>query len=208
MAAKTLGPLSSCKTVLLGESAVGKSSIVLKFVQHAFHDFQEPTIGAAFMTKTLNVGSAPVKFEIWDTAGQERYHSLTPMYYRGAKAAIVVYDVTNRKTFVRAQLWVKELQRYARNDVIIILTGNKSDLSNNRIVDYEEAENYAKAKELLFIETSAKTGKNVNKLFFTIGESLLANGTNEVVSSLSIQLCNSQMSFSKKAKLILCCTGQ
>ena len=82
--------------VLLGESAVGKSSLVLRFVKGQFHEYQESTIGAAFLTQTICLDEATVKFEIWDTAGQERYHSLAPMYYRGAQAAIVVYDITNQ----------------------------------------------------------------------------------------------------------------
>lgn len=83
------------KLVLLGESAVGKSSLVLRFVKGQFHEYQESTIGAAFLTQTVCLDDTTVKFEIWDTAGQERYHSLAPMYYRGAQAAIVVYDITN-----------------------------------------------------------------------------------------------------------------
>uniref|UniRef100_A0A1A8PWQ3 RAB5C, member RAS oncogene family n=2 Tax=Nothobranchius rachovii TaxID=451742 RepID=A0A1A8PWQ3_9TELE len=94
----TVGPNKICqfKLVLLGESAVGKSSLVLRFVKGQFHEFQESTIGAAFLTQTVCLDDTTVKFEIWDTAGQERYHSLAPMYYRGAQAAIVVYDITNK----------------------------------------------------------------------------------------------------------------
>jgi len=101
------------KVVLLGESAVGKSSLVLRFVKREFHEFQESTIGAAFLTQTIQVDDTTVKFEIWDTAGQERYHSLAPMYYRGAQAALIVYDITSRDSFLKAQNWVRELQRQA-----------------------------------------------------------------------------------------------
>lgn len=89
------------KLVLLGESAVGKSSLVLRFVKGQFHEYQESTIGAAFLTQTICLDDATVKFEIWDTAGQERYHSLAPMYYRGAQAAIVVYDITNQVLIIK-----------------------------------------------------------------------------------------------------------
>ena len=99
------------KLVLLGESAVGKSSMALRFVNGRFSEFQENTIGAAYLTKSVVIDDNAVKFEIWDTAGQERYNSLAPMYYRGAQAAIVVYDITNADTFERAKSWVKELQR-------------------------------------------------------------------------------------------------
>ncbi|XP_062451752.1 ras-related protein Rab-5C isoform X2 [Rhea pennata] len=125
------------KLVLLGESAVGKSSLVLRFVKGQFHEYQESTIGAAFLTQTVCLDDTTVKFEIWDTAGQERYHSLAPMYYRGAQAAIVVYDITNTDTFVRAKNWVKELQRQASPNIVIALAGNKADLATKRAVDFQ-----------------------------------------------------------------------
>lgn len=110
------GRICQFKLVLLGESAVGKSSLVLRFVKGQFHEYQESTIGAAFLTQTLSMEDSEVKFEIWDTAGQERYNSLAPMYYRGAQAAIVVYDILNQDSFQRAQTWVNELQRKVRSD--------------------------------------------------------------------------------------------
>ena len=158
------------KLVLLGESAVGKSSLVLRFVKGQFHEYQESTIGAAFLTQTVNLDDTTVKFEIWDTAGQERYHSLAPMYYRGAQAAIVVYDITNQDTFSRAKNWVRELQRQASPNIVIALAGNKVDLASKRAVDFEEAQSYAQENALLFMETSAKTAMNVNEIFIAIGE--------------------------------------
>merc|ERR1712146_282886 len=125
------------KLVLLGDSAVGKSSLVLRFVRGQFFEYQESTIGAAFLTQTVALNDTTVKFEIWDTAGQERYHSLAPMYYRGAAAAIVVYDITNRDTFQRAKAWVKELQRQGNPNIVIALAGNKSDLNSKRKVEPE-----------------------------------------------------------------------
>lgn len=110
------GRICQFKLVLLGESAVGKSSLVLRFVKGQFHEYQESTIGAAFLTQTLSMEDSEVKFEIWDTAGQERYNSLAPMYYRGAQAAIVVYDILNQDSFQRAQTWVNELQRKVMED--------------------------------------------------------------------------------------------
>lgn len=175
--------LAQFKLVLLGESAVGKSSLVLRFVKGQFHEFQESTIGAAFLTQTVCLDDTTVKFEIWDTAGQERYHSLAPMYYRGAQAAIVVYDITNADTFARAKTWVRELQRQARPDIVIALAGNKSDLANRRAVEYEEANGYAEENGLLFMETSAKNANNVNEIFLAIARKLPrdsdgAGGTN------------------------------
>merc|ERR1712176_911399 len=99
----------------------GKSSLVLRFTRDRFLDFQESTIGAAFATQSVIVDGNTIKFEIWDTAGQERYHSLAPMYYRGAKAAIVVYDITSKTSFERAQAWVKELRQQANQNIVIAL---------------------------------------------------------------------------------------
>ena len=161
--------------LILGESAVGKSSLVLRFVKGQFHEYQESTIGAAFLTQTVCLDDTTVKFEIWDTAGQERYHSLAPMYYRGAQAAIVVYDVTNNDTFNRAKTWVKELQRQASPNIVIALAGNKKDLSNKRMIDTEEAKAYAEDNGLLFMETSAKTAFNVNEIFLAIAKKLPKN---------------------------------
>ncbi|KAI3630890.1 hypothetical protein MIR68_003798 [Amoeboaphelidium protococcarum] len=160
------------KLVLLGESAVGKSSLVLRFVKGQFHEYQESTIGAAFLTQTVMLDDVTVKFEIWDTAGQERYHSLAPMYYRGAQAAVVVYDLTNADTFTRAKSWIKELQRQANPNIVIALVANKVDLGSKRVVSTEEAQAYAEENGLLFMETSAKSGTNVNEVFVAIAKKL------------------------------------
>lgn len=170
--ANTQTHICQFKLVLLGESAVGKSSLVLRFVKGQFHEYQESTIGAAFLTQTVVVDDTTVKFEIWDTAGQERYHSLAPMYYRGAQVAIVVYDISSQDTFVRAKSWVKELQRQASPNIVIALAGNKSDLADKRLVETEEAQAYADDNGLLFMETSAKTASNVNEIFMAIARKL------------------------------------
>ncbi|KAF8378885.1 hypothetical protein HHK36_030234 [Tetracentron sinense] len=124
----------NAKLVLLGDVGAGKSSLVLRFVKGQFIEFQESTIGAAFFSQTLAVNDQTVKFEIWDTAGQERYHSLAPMYYRGAAAAIIVYDITNTDSFVRAKKWVQELQKQGNPNMVMALAGNKADLEDKRMV--------------------------------------------------------------------------
>jgi small GTP-binding protein len=159
--------------VLLGDMGAGKSSLVLRFVKGQFFDYQESTIGAAFLTQCVAVNDATVKFEIWDTAGQERYHSLAPMYYRGAAAAIIVYDISSQSSFARAKSWVKELQRQGNASLVMALAGNKADLSaEKREVEASEAEAYAEENGLFFVETSAKTAANVNDLFYEIARKL------------------------------------
>jgi len=154
---------------------VGKSSLVLRFVKRQFFEYQESTIGAAFLTQTVQLSDCVVKFEIWDTAGQERYHSLAPMYYRGAAAAIVVYDITNRQSFVRAKSWVKELQRQGSANIVIALAGNKLDLADQRQVDLEEAKAYADDNNIFLLETSAKSNTNVTEIFKQIATALPKN---------------------------------
>ncbi|XP_076007837.1 ras-related protein Rab-5C-like [Genypterus blacodes] len=160
------------KLVLVGEAAVGKSSLVLRFVKGQYSENHQSTIGAAFLTQTVCLEDATVKFEIWDTAGQERYHSLAPMYFRGAQAAIVVYDITNTETLARAKNSVLELRQQASPNIVIALAGNKADMANERAVDLQEAQAYADDNNLLFMETSAKTAMNVKEIFLAIAMKL------------------------------------
>jgi Ras-related protein Rab-5C len=169
-ASPPLQPLQQAKLVLLGEMGSGKSSLVLRFVKSQFFDYQESTIGAAFLTKTLP--DQHVKFEIWDTAGQERYHSLAPMYYRGAAAAVIVFDISSSDSFAKAREWVKELLRQGNPGMIMSLAGNKADLAETREVSTDDAQAYADENGLVYWETSAKTNANVSELFDDIAKRL------------------------------------
>ncbi|KAK0481507.1 GTP-binding protein RAB5 [Armillaria novae-zelandiae] len=157
------------KLVLLGESAVGKSSLVLRFVKDQFDDYRESTIGAAFLTQTVTLED---QTSVKDTAGQERYKSLAPMYYRNANCAVVVYDITQSASLEKARTWIRELQRQADPSIVIALCGNKTDLSARRQVTEEEAKKYADEEGLMWGETSAKTGEGVSDIFMAIAKKL------------------------------------
>eukprot|EP01094_Clydonella_sp_ATCC50884_P018262 TRINITY_DN3359_c1_g1_i4.p1 TRINITY_DN3359_c1_g1~~TRINITY_DN3359_c1_g1_i4.p1 ORF type:complete len:234 (+),score=76.84 TRINITY_DN3359_c1_g1_i4:81-704(+) len=175
------------KLVLLGDQNVGKSSLVLQFVNGKFFETREPTIGAAFLAKTVTVDDQAIKFEIWDTAGQERYHSLAPMYYREAAAALVVFDITSQDTFDRAQKWLTELYKAGSDDMVIALVGNKSDLPG-REVDTSTAKEFAKEQSLLFQETSAKLDKGVDDVFKAVARKLISNTPKPKPKHASVQL--------------------
>jgi Ras-related protein Rab-5C len=169
------------KCVLVGDSAVGKSSVAHRYISDDFYEFQEPTIGAAFMAKKINIDDREIRLEIWDTAGQERYRSLAPMYYRNASVAIVIYDITQVSSFEGAKSWIKEISKRAKSNCMIVLLGNKSDLENERKIDENEVNTYIENKNILHFKTSAKTGLNIKRIFNTIINKLLDSDSEGIV---------------------------
>tara|TARA_B110000908_G_scaffold169588_1_gene227036 strand:- start:103 stop:708 length:606 start_codon:yes stop_codon:yes gene_type:complete len=161
------------KTVILGESSVGKSSISSRFTRDTFYQFQEPTIGASFLKGSIELNNKSITFEIWDTAGQERYHSLAPLYYRNAVFAIVVYDITSLSSFNEAQCWINEI-KIKSDTKVIALIGNKVDLETNRQVIKEDIAEYVNDNNLIHLETSAKSGYNINNIFIKLSEKYLS----------------------------------
>eukprot|EP00891_Asterochloris_glomerata_P007985 jgi/Astpho2/7985/Aster-06575 len=163
-----------CKLVLLGDSGVGKSCLVTQYARGSFDPDSRVTVGAAFMSQTVQLPEErSVKFEIWDTAGQERYASLANLYYRGANAACIVFDITNSESFKKAQHWANELQRNTSSSIVVMLVGNKKDLVSARAVQGEEAQEYADRMGMLFIEASAKSAEGVKDIFEILATKVL-----------------------------------
>lgn len=162
--------IEEVKLCLLGDAGVGKSSIVHRFVYDAFKPTMESTIGAAFLTKSVTLDSTTYKYQIWDTAGQEKYRALAPMYYRGAAAAIIVYDMTVEQTFAAVKTWVRELKQYAEPDIVLAIAGNKCDLEDLREIQFKDAMDYAEMQRAIFVETSAKTAVNIGAMFVEISK--------------------------------------
>ncbi|KAL1545056.1 Ras-related protein RABA2a [Salvia divinorum] len=156
------------KIVLIGDSGVGKSNILSRFTRNEFCLESKSTIGVEFATRTLQIEGKTVKAQIWDTAGQERYRAITSAYYRGAVGALLVYDITKRQTFDNVQRWLRELRDHADSNIVIMMTGNKSDLNHLRAVAEEDGQTLAEKEGLSFLETSALEAHNIEKAFQTI----------------------------------------
>lgn len=160
-------PAQKYKLVILGDEAVGKTSIISRFMYDKFGSDYKVTIGIDFVSKTMYLDDRIVRLQLWDTAGQERFRSLIPSYIRDSAVAIVVYDVANRASFLNTHQWIADV-RAEGNDVIICLVGNKADLHDKRQVSTEEGEKKAEDAGCLFMETSAKEALNIKSLFRTI----------------------------------------
>ncbi|CAG7846277.1 Ras-related protein Rab6 {ECO:0000312/EMBL:AAF53168.1} AltName: Full=Protein warthog {ECO:0000303/PubMed:10459009} [Serendipita indica DSM 11827] len=168
----TSSPLKRTKIVLLGDQSVGKTSLITRFMYDTFDNTYQATIGIDFLSKTMYLEDRTVRLQLWDTAGQERFRSLIPSYIRDSSVAIVVYDITNRASFLSTSKWIDDVRSERGNDVIIVLVGNKADLSDKRQVTHEEASTKATQLNLMFMETSAKAGHNVKSLFKKIAMAL------------------------------------
>ncbi|XP_071685716.1 ras-related protein Rab2BV-like [Rutidosis leptorrhynchoides] len=153
------------KIVLIGDSGVGKSNILARFTRNEFCLESKSTIGVEFATRTVQVEGKTVKAQIWDTAGQERYRAITSAYYRGAVGALLIYDITKAQSFQNVQRWLRELREHADSNIVIMLAGNKADLSNNRVVKESDGQKLAEQEGLVFLETSALEALNVEKAF-------------------------------------------
>mmetsp|Transcript_35632 Transcript_35632/g.92891 ORF Transcript_35632/g.92891 Transcript_35632/m.92891 type:complete len:226 (-) Transcript_35632:359-1036(-) len=161
------------KLVLIGDSGVGKTSILTRFAENTFQESFISTVGVDFRVRTLNVKGRAVKLQIWDTAGQERFRTITSAYYRGADGIVVVFDLTNEESFDHVETWFDEIERYCSSSVSKIIIGNKHDLDDQRQVTAEQAKEFAARVSSPYIETSAKTDKAVEDAFMAMASSIL-----------------------------------
>jgi len=156
------------KLLLIGDSGVGKSCLLLRFADDTYTESYISTIGVDFKIRTVELDGKTIKLQIWDTAGQERFRTITSSYYRGAHGIIVVYDITDQESFNNVKQWLQEIDRYACENVNKLLVGNKCDLTQKRTVETQAAKDYADQLGIPFLETSAKSSTNVETAFLTM----------------------------------------
>ncbi|KAI0344988.1 ras-domain-containing protein [Trametopsis cervina] len=160
------------KLLLIGDSGVGKSCLLLRFAEDAFTDSYLSTIGVDFKIRTVDLDGKTVKLQIWDTAGQERFRTIAAAYYRGAHGIIVVYDVTDGESYEHIKSWLTEIDRYATEGVHKLIVGNKADLEERRVVQHEAAAEFAAQLNIPLLETSAKTSTGVEEAFLAMGKQI------------------------------------
>jgi len=168
------------KYIVIGDTGVGKSCLLLQFTDKRFQPVHDLTIGVEFGARMVQVDNKQIKLQIWDTAGQESFRSITRSYYRGAAGALLVYDITRRETFNHLTRWLEEARQNANPSMVIMLIGNKSDLDHRRQVSKEEGEKFAKENGLIFLEASAKTAANVEEAFINTAQKIYENIQNGV----------------------------
>ncbi len=173
------------KIIIVGDSGVGKSNLLLRYVDDSYSDTYISTIGVDFKINTILLDEKTVKLQIWDTAGQERFRTIISSYYRGAHGVIVVYDVTNQESFDNVKQWLTEIEKYSSTNVNIVLVGTKNDLTSKKMVDYSTAKQFADSIGITFIETSAKNNTNVESAFETLATQIKSRTTLNNVQSLN-----------------------
>jgi small GTP-binding protein len=175
-------PLEKIKLIIVGESGVGKSCLMYKFTQGTFMESFITTIGIDFTTRYVELYDKKYKVFVWDTAGQEKFRSISVSYYRGSDGMLIVYDVTNRKTFECVKNWVTVCRNNSRENCNICLIGNKADLEEDRVVSYEEGKQLAEENNLFFNETSAKNGQNIDTIFGQIVKQII-DSKNKIIET-------------------------
>jgi len=153
------------KILLIGDSGVGKTSVILRYTKGIFREEFLNSIGVDFRSKDLNYDGRKIKLQIWDTAGEERYRTITASYYRGAHAIAIVFDLTKMETFEHVKRWIEDINKYAKENVLKFIIGNKSDLVQKRQVNYIDVRNFANKMNITYFEVSAKNAENINEFF-------------------------------------------
>lgn len=166
------------KIVLIGDMSVGKTNVLLKFTNNSYNNSYIATIGVDYKMHLYKHNEKYIKFQLWDTAGQERFRTITNKYYRGAHAILIFFDITNYKSFDNVNMWLKEIDEHCLNKVEKILIGTKTDLSNYRAVSINEIQDFAKKINILYFETSAKTGENIDIVFHELSDLLIHETAN------------------------------
>lgn len=188
------------KVVIIGDSGVGKTSVAQRFVDDTFYDYTPASVGASYFIKHLEIEDRKVYFQIWDTAGQENFRSLVPMFLRNAKIALLVYDITKMISFLNLEVWRSDLL-LAEPGVTVAVIGNKSDLKDDRQVEVRKGQDYANKHGMLFTETSAKRGTNVEEIFFELGSQIMQQNIKEQ----NIKTVQLGLSGERERKLKDCC---
>ena len=152
------------KFIIIGDAAVGKSNLLVRYTSGQFKEEYQLTIGVEFGSNNVIIGDNTYRIQIWDTAGQENFRSITRSYYKNTACAIIVYEISNKKSFENISSWIEECKNTAPKSILMVLVGNKCDLDNREVTE-EEGREFAEKNGMLFFETSAKTGKNVEELF-------------------------------------------
>jgi small GTP-binding protein len=158
-------PAYTFKFIIVGNSAVGKSCLLLRFDEDRFQTIHDVTVGVTFSIKNVQVDGQDVKVQIWDTAGQEIFRSITRSYYRDSACAVIVYDITDLNSFAKVEEWIRDVRNLAPPDCLLVLVGNKLDLKSQRVVRTDQGQDLAERQGLLFFETSAASGENVTETF-------------------------------------------
>ncbi|GMM47164.1 Rab family GTPase [Pichia kluyveri] len=179
------------KLLLIGDSGVGKSCLLLRFAENTYTTDYVSTIGVDFKIRTIELDGKTIKLQIWDTAGQERFKTITSSYYRGAHGIIIVYDVTDQESFDNVNQWLQEIDRYGTSNVQKLLVGNKCDLTDKKVVDYAVAKEFADSRGLKLLETSAAESTNVEQAFILMSKQIkeqMANSQPEVNNKPNVSL--------------------
>lgn len=166
-----------CRVVVIGDASVGKTSLLNQLIEHTFHEHEQSTVGANYQLYVEEIDGIKIEIQVWDTAGQEKFRSLGPIYYRNSNGAIILFDMTSRKSFEDLDEWIQSLTNVTGNSTVVFIVGNKSDLTENYQVSMSEVNEWAKQMNYNVIFTSAKTGKNVQQLFHEMSVELLKSRT-------------------------------